>query len=272
MGVHTVEVSPDVLFVVAVTREAAARARLALQLPGESMLLIVPDYQTALSAFGSGLLGPHTSQPEDAGPVTRVGGLEVDPVRQQVTWNGSPLPLTRLERGIIACLAETPAGVWSHERLYLEVWREAWLGDATVLHAAVKRLRHKLREAGVPAFLDSVRGVGFRLRVEQPQRAVGQPSAAPQPERDNVAAVASTSPPAALQLSGGFPAQVGAGQGWREPARLRGHYDSSGTPHRVTLPTPSVRPREPGRAIRRHRGGPPRGPGSQLWPAWSEMR
>jgi two-component system, OmpR family, response regulator MtrA len=256
MGVHTVEVSPDVLFVVAVTREAAARARLALQLPGEAMLLLVPDYQTALSAFGSGLLGPHAGQPGDAGPVRtviRVGALEVDSVRQQVTWNGSPLALTRQERGILGCLAETPAGVWSHERLYREVWREAWLGDATVLHAAVKRLRHKLREAGVPAFLDSVRGVGFRLRVDQSQRAVAHPSSVLQPDDDNVAKVASTSPPAALQLSG-VAAQAGASPSWREPARLHGHYDSTGTQHRVTLPTPSVRPREPGRAIRRHRG------------------
>jgi len=97
-----------------------------------------------------------------------VGGLEVDRLRQRVAWDGTSLPLTRLERGIISCLAESPAEVWPYGRLYQAVWQEAWLGDTAPLHATVKRLRQKLRDADVPAFLDSVRGVGFRLRVETP--------------------------------------------------------------------------------------------------------
>jgi two-component system, OmpR family, response regulator MtrA len=158
--------------VVAVTREAAVRARLAQTLPAGSVLLLVPDYPTALDVLGSGVLNHAVAEPGRAVAVTMVGGLEVDRLRQQVSWNGSPLPLTRLERGIVACLAESPARVWPHESLYQAVWRDAWLGDAAVLHSTVKRLRRKLREAGVPAFLDSVRGVGFRLRVDVPSSAL----------------------------------------------------------------------------------------------------
>ena len=189
-GVHPVEITTqEVVLVVAVTREVTARAQLARQLPGDSVLLMVPDYPTAVTAFGSGVLTSHLD-PAEADTVTRLGGLEIDRLGQQVAWNGNLLPLTRLERGIIGCLAEPPTQVWVHERLYREVWQEAWLGDTAALHTTVKRLRRKLREAGAPALIDSVRGVGFRLRVETPAvaepavRAVtpGQTAAAASPE------------------------------------------------------------------------------------------
>ena len=166
---RTVEVTTqDVVLVVAVTREATTRAQLARQLPGESVLLMVPDYPTAVDAFGSGVLTSHLDPSAEADTVTRLGGLEIDRLGERVAWNGSLLPLTRLERGIIGCLAEPPTQVWAHERLYRAVWREAWLGDTTAVHTTVKRLRRKLREAGAPALIDSVRGVGFRLRPETP--------------------------------------------------------------------------------------------------------
>lgn len=168
VDLHTLGSKDNVVVVVAVTREAAVCARLAQALPPGSVLLLVPDYPTALDMLGTGALSSGPGRPGRAVAVTMVGGLEVDRLRQQVSWNGNPLPLTRLERGIIGCLAEAPARVWPHESLYQAVWREAWLGDSAVLHSTVKRLRRKLREAGVPAFLDSVRGVGFRLRVDAP--------------------------------------------------------------------------------------------------------
>lgn len=154
------------MFVVAITREAAARARLARQLPAESVLLMVPDYEAAVGAFGSGVFRADPGEPEENGAVLTVGGLVIDQLRQSVTWNSSTLNLTRLERGILSCLAEPPIRVWPHERLYRTVWRDTWLGDASSLHATAKRLRRKLREAGVTVCLESVRGVGFRLRAD----------------------------------------------------------------------------------------------------------
>jgi len=94
------------------------------------------------------------------------GGLLIDPLRQDVTWNGLPLRLTKLERAVLARLAEPPLQAWSYERLYRAAWGSTWLGDTSALHATIKRLRRKLRAAGVTVFLESVRGVGFRLGPE----------------------------------------------------------------------------------------------------------
>jgi two-component system, OmpR family, response regulator MtrA len=164
--VHTVQTGREgVVFVVAVTREAAARARLARQLPAETVLLIVPDYSAAEGAFRSGVFRTTGDETDENSAVITVGGLVIDQLRQYVTWNGAPLGLTRLERGVLGCLAEPPMRVWPHDRLYRAVWRDAWLGDASTLHATAKRLRRKLREAGVTVCLESVRGVGFRLEA-----------------------------------------------------------------------------------------------------------
>lgn len=166
-GLHSVRAEDDdLLLVLAVTRDVAARARLARQLPPGSVLLLFPDYSTIAQTIGHGLLPAHIEQPVEEGQVISCGGLAVDRLRQEVTWYGTPLRLTRLEREMLACLAEPPVRVWTYERLFQAVWREAWLGDSSILHASVKRLRRKLRDAGVTAVLESVRGVGFRLLIE----------------------------------------------------------------------------------------------------------
>jgi len=108
------------------------------------------------------------------------GGLFIDPLRLDVTWNGIPLRLTRLERAVLAHLAEAPLRAWSHEHLYRAAWGDTWLGDASALHATVKRLRRKLRDAGATIFLESIRGVGFRLDTQGAGVVVAQaPAPAP---------------------------------------------------------------------------------------------
>lgn len=153
----------DPLFVAAVTRDVSARARLARDLPGESVLLLFPDQETAARALGEGKL--EAVPGGEPGPVAAImyGGLLIDPLSLDVTWNGAPLQLTRLERAVLTRLAEPPIRAWSYERLYHAVWGGVWLGDTSALHATVKRLRRKLRSAGVTVFPESIRGVGFRL-------------------------------------------------------------------------------------------------------------
>ena len=140
------------------------------------MLLLFPDYASAARTLSEGDLG--ADPPGDDGSVSMAmdAGLLVDPLRLDVSWNGIPLRLTRLERAVLASLAEPPIRAWSYEHLYRAAWGGSWLGDTSALHATVKRLRRKLRDAGVTVFLQSIRGVGFRLdhiAGPAPQRGAG---------------------------------------------------------------------------------------------------
>lgn len=58
-----------------------------------------------------------------------------------------------------------PVGVWTYERLFESVWGCAYLGDTSILHSAVKRLRRKLRAADDTRSVHTVRGIGYRLSV-----------------------------------------------------------------------------------------------------------
>lgn len=93
-----------------------------------------------------------------------VGELVVDLGGHVVTWRGAPLPLTRLERALLSRLAGPPPSVWTYQRLFQAVWGGSYLGDTSILHSAVKRLRRKLRDAGGLS-VQTVRGVGYRLEL-----------------------------------------------------------------------------------------------------------
>lgn len=100
--------------------------------------------------------------PRTADAVVR-GRLVIDLNRQRVTWAGTPLPLTRIEREVLAVLATPPPRVWTYRELYERVWNAAYLDDPSAIRSTIKRLRAKLRAAGATVTLESTRGVGFSL-------------------------------------------------------------------------------------------------------------
>ncbi|WFF04277.1 winged helix-turn-helix domain-containing protein [Micromonospora sp. WMMD964] len=103
--------------------------------------------------------------PDPASGRITLGDLEIDALDHLVTWRGQPLALTRLEHRLLTHLATAPVGVWTYERLFESVWGGAYLGDSSVLHSAVKRLRRKLRTADATLGIQTVRGIGYRLSV-----------------------------------------------------------------------------------------------------------
>ncbi|MGH3679293.1 MAG: winged helix-turn-helix domain-containing protein, partial [Natronosporangium sp.] len=86
----------------------------------------------------------------------------VDPARCRARWRDTPLALTQRERALLACLAAEPSRVWSHRQLYAAAWPGGYL-DPGPVHAAVKRLRRKLREVGAAVRIEAIRGVGYEL-------------------------------------------------------------------------------------------------------------
>jgi two-component system response regulator MtrA len=91
--------------------------------------------------------------------------LVIDIRDRQVAWRGSNLRVTRLECEIMGRLASEPVRVWPYEALFAAVWGGAYLGDNSILHSAVKRLRRKVRDAGGGLSIETVRGIGYRLVI-----------------------------------------------------------------------------------------------------------
>ncbi|HEX5495357.1 MAG TPA: winged helix-turn-helix domain-containing protein [Mycobacteriales bacterium] len=154
----------EVPLVVCIAGNLENRVKLTRLLDGYGVVLMVPDASTARSVLGERV----EQRVRTHRPVIRLGYLRIDHSRLEVTWRDVPLELTNLEREVLTCLADEPGRVWSYEQLHVAVWRTDFVGDRSSIHSAVKRLRRKLRDAGVDLRIQASRGIGFRLTSTDP--------------------------------------------------------------------------------------------------------
>ncbi len=104
-----------------------------------------------------------TSARPDERQVLRAGPLEVDVRGRRARLDGEELELTLKEFDLLALLATDPGAVMSRRRILEEVWDTHWLGHTKTIDVHIASLRKKL---GDPGWIETVRGVGFRLRRE----------------------------------------------------------------------------------------------------------
>ena len=100
------------------------------------------------------------SRASGRGPL-RVDGLEVDLRARRASLDGADLLLTPREFDLLALLASDPGAAVSREKIFEKVWETRWFGSPKTIDVHVAALRRKL---GDPGWIETVRGVGFRLR------------------------------------------------------------------------------------------------------------
>jgi two-component system, OmpR family, response regulator RegX3 len=99
-----------------------------------------------------------------ADAVRRVGSLELDSMRHQVTVDGNSVHLTPSEFRILALLAEHPERVFTRREIMEHLWQSAYVGDERACEVHISKIRRKIeRNAARPARLVTVRGVGYKL-------------------------------------------------------------------------------------------------------------
>jgi DNA-binding response OmpR family regulator len=91
-----------------------------------------------------------------------VDELELDLRARRVRLGDRELDLTAKEFDLLTALAREPGAAVSRRRLLEEVWDTSWYGSTKTIDVHVAALRRKL---GDPAWIETVRGVGFRLRA-----------------------------------------------------------------------------------------------------------
>ena len=92
-------------------------------------------------------------------------GLEIDEARRVVRVDGSPVDLTALEFDLLAALARDPGIVIRRQALLDRVWGTEFVADDHLVDVHVANLRRKLGDdPSRPRFVETVRGVGYRLR------------------------------------------------------------------------------------------------------------
>ncbi len=104
---------------------------------------------------------PREAATAAAGPA----GLEIDEARRAVRVDGAAVDLTTLEFDLLAVLARDPGVVVRRQALLDRVWGIDFVADDHLVDVHVGNLRRKLGDDPArPRFVETVRGVGYRLR------------------------------------------------------------------------------------------------------------
>jgi DNA-binding response OmpR family regulator len=96
--------------------------------------------------------------------VLRSGGLALDPARHACTRDGCVLDLTPREFAVLRYLMSHAGATVSKQELLDHVWGENDSADHNVVQVYVSSLRRKVDRDGSPSLIETVRGVGYRMR------------------------------------------------------------------------------------------------------------
>jgi len=105
---------------------------------------------------------------EDRAPRILVGDLELDPATLGVWRAGQEVRLTAREFALLELLARHPGQVFSQERLIEALWGADFAAESNLVEVYIRSLRRKVDEGRRDGLIETVRGSGYRLRVEDP--------------------------------------------------------------------------------------------------------
>ncbi|TPG17350.1 response regulator transcription factor [Pedococcus bigeumensis] len=93
------------------------------------------------------------------------GELVLDPAEHRVRWRQQMIDLSPREFALLDYFLRRPGDVLRRTDVLDHVWDYAYDGTSNVVDVHVMSLRRRLEQAGCPDVIETVRGVGYRLRV-----------------------------------------------------------------------------------------------------------
>lgn len=156
-------------YVIMLTARAEEIDRIVGLSVGADDYLVKPFSPRELLARVKALLRrPRTGRAE----ATPIGGLQlgelvIDQPTRTVSVRGRPVPLTTIELDLLWTLAQRRGVVFSRQQLLDRVWGIDYVADDHVIDVHMANLRRKLGDDPArPSFIETVRGVGYRFRME----------------------------------------------------------------------------------------------------------
>jgi DNA-binding response OmpR family regulator len=96
--------------------------------------------------------------------VRKLGGLQIDLGRHEVSVDGDRVHLTLSEFKVLSLLAEQPERIVSRRELMQHLWASEHVGDEHACEVHISNLRRKIeRDPAQPERLVTVRGMGYKL-------------------------------------------------------------------------------------------------------------
>ena len=96
--------------------------------------------------------------------VLQVDDLTINLVTRRVMRGGKEIALTSREFGLLERLATTPGRIFTRTQLLEHVWGYDFDPETNMVDVNVGRLRRKIDEGSPRPLIETVRGVGYRIR------------------------------------------------------------------------------------------------------------
>lgn len=114
------------------------------------------------------VLRRHSTAEESASSVLEVGPIRMDVERHAVTVGNKAVPLPLKEFELLELMMRNAGRVLTRGQLIDRIWGSNYVGDGKTLDVHIKRIRSKIEpDPAAPAFLVTVRGLGYRLELPQ---------------------------------------------------------------------------------------------------------
>jgi len=95
------------------------------------------------------------------------GKLVFDTEDNSVSYDGNPVSLTAKEMQLLKLFMQYPKKVYTKANLYEAVWNDTYYYEDNTINVHVSNLRSKLKKASGTDFIETVWGIGYRLKEEQ---------------------------------------------------------------------------------------------------------
>ncbi len=129
------------------------------------------SYLALMARIKAALRRAEMPAPVDSLPDFTAGELAIHFQNQEVTLAGEAVKLTPVENKLLYHLIRNAGHLMPHQALLDRVWGSDYDAGPEYLKVFISRLRAKLRKAGGPEYIETVRGRGYRFVRPQPQPA-----------------------------------------------------------------------------------------------------
>lgn len=151
-----------VLPILVLTARAETETKVEVLLAGADDYVVKPfSFEELLARIHALLRRPTQTIPE----TLRVGDIELNTVEHIAFREGKQLPLTLKEFGLLEYFLRRPGEVINREDLLAHLWDFNYESFSNVIDVHVKNLRRKLGDESDSSLLETVRGIGYRLRA-----------------------------------------------------------------------------------------------------------
>lgn len=93
-------------------------------------------------------------------------GILLDDKTKTVTIQGELLNLTATEYGLLLCFLQQPNQLFTKATLYEKVWETPYFAEDDIVKAHISNLRKKLKDSTGKAYIETIRGLGYRLEQQ----------------------------------------------------------------------------------------------------------